>query len=160
MEDGICFIYSAIYASNEVDERQELWQSLHDTFVSFNLVNRPWMVNGDFNEILSPHESSNNLLVNSTTAMRNFGECLSNLSLFDMASQGPKFTWSNHRPSDPVSKKLDRCLINDLWLFQFPSSHCIFAPPEFSDHTPGHVRLVTPAPPFGTRPFKFFNFLT
>ncbi|CAA7042278.1 unnamed protein product [Microthlaspi erraticum] len=40
------------------------------------------------------------------------------------------------------------------------ASHCIFEPPEFSDHSPGHVKYFTPPPTFETRPFKFFNFVT
>ncbi|CAA7046646.1 unnamed protein product [Microthlaspi erraticum] len=152
------YLHSSL-CTNDLDERKELWQSLQDSYISFNLANRPWMVSGDFNEILSPQESSNTGFLNSTSAMRQFGACLADMGLFDMACHGPEYTWSNHRPLDPISKKLDRCLINDKWLLLFPSSHCTFEAPEFSDHAPGHVKLFTPPPQFGTRPFRFFNFV-
>lgn len=118
------------------------------------------MVCGDFNEILDPQESSNPSVITSTRAMREFGSCLSDIGLFDLASQGPKFTWTNHRPSDPIRKKIDRCLVNDLWQVAYPKGFCSFEPPEFSDHTPCHIRLTSTKPEFGTRAFMFPSYLT
>ncbi|CAA7058283.1 unnamed protein product [Microthlaspi erraticum] len=92
--------------------------------------------------------------------MRDFRDCLTLSGLFDLPFQGPHFTWSNHRAGEPIAKKLDRCLVNGQWLFRFPASHCSFEPPEFSDHSPGFIRLLTPRPSFGSRPFRFFNLLT
>lgn len=155
LESGISFVYSAVYASNEVDERRGLWSSLQDTLVSFGLDSKPWMVVGDFNESLGPHESSNVACVSSTSSMREFGEVLCQLGLVDLPSQGPRFTWSNHQPSTPIAKRLDRCLVNNEWLAQFPTAHCSFEPPDFSDHTPCHIRLSSPPPSFGTKAFMF-----
>ena len=42
-------------------------------------------------------------------------------SLLDMSYQGPKLTWSNKRDNDLICKKLDRILMNDLWLQNIPS---------------------------------------
>ncbi|KAG7576912.1 hypothetical protein ISN45_Aa03g012390 [Arabidopsis thaliana x Arabidopsis arenosa] len=159
LEDGTFLIYTAVYASNEEDERKKLWSSLRDTEAAFCLSNKPWMINGDFNETLSPAETSNVNIVSSSRGMRMFGDCLADLGLFDLSYSGPKFTWTNHRSGDPVAKKLDRCLVNGCWLLRFPSSHCTFEAPEFSDHTPCHIKLVTPPPSYGTRPFKFFSLL-
>lgn len=160
LEEGQSFIYTAVYASNEVEERKDLWLSLRDSYIAFNLATKPWIVNGDFNEILSPSETSNASIIRSSSGMRGFSDCLAEVGLFDLPSQGPLFTWSNKCPSVPIAKRLDRCLVNDQWLLMFPSSHCTFEPPEFSDHTPCHIKLLTPKPVFGTRPFKFFNFLS
>ncbi|KAG2332389.1 hypothetical protein Bca52824_003569 [Brassica carinata] len=153
------FYYTAVYASNELEDRRQLWTSLKDTAISFDLSSNPWMVCGDFNEILDPRESSNPFIITSTRAMREFGSCLSDIGLFDLASQGPKFTWSNHRPSDPIGKKIDRCLVNDLWQLSYPKGYCSFEPPEFSDHTPCHIRLTSIKPDFGTRAFMFPSYL-
>lgn len=155
LESGISFVYSAVYASIEVDERRDLWSSLQDTLVSFGLDSKPWTVVGDFNESLGPHESSNVACVSSTSSMREFGEVLCQLGLVDLPSQGPRFTWSNHQPSTPIAKRLDRCLVNNEWLAQFPTAHCSFDPPDFSDHTPCHIRLSSPPPSFGTKAFMF-----
>ncbi|VVA93832.1 unnamed protein product [Arabis nemorensis] len=58
---------------------------------------------------------------------------------------------------DPIAKKLDRCLINGNWQVLFPTSDYSFEAPEFLDHAPCHIKLFTPPPDYGTRPFKFFN---
>lgn len=41
----------------------------------------------------------------------------------------------------------------------FPSGYCSFEPPEFSDHTPCHIRFSAPKPSFGTKPFMFQSFV-
>ncbi|CAA7029178.1 unnamed protein product [Microthlaspi erraticum] len=159
LDSGESFIYTAVYASNDYDTRKELWISLRDTFSSFNLSSRPWMVIGDFNEILSPTETSNPAIFRTTLAMRNFGDCLAEVGLFDLPFQGPAFTWTNHQPSSPIGKKLDRCLVNGNWLLKFPTSHCSFEAPLFSDHTPCAINLITKPPDYGTRPFRFYNMM-
>lgn len=60
LEDGSSFFYTAIYASNDQEERKDLWISLRDTCISFSLDSKPWLVYGDFNEIIYPSETSNN----------------------------------------------------------------------------------------------------
>ncbi|CAA7026629.1 unnamed protein product [Microthlaspi erraticum] len=107
MENEESFIYSAIYVSNLEEERRLLWTSLSDTFVSFGLSQKAWMVNG------------------------------------------PRYTWSNHRSEAPIAKKLDRCLVNGFWLFRYPVSHCSFESPDFSDHSPGLIRMTSLPPLFG-----------
>ncbi|KAJ0262185.1 hypothetical protein HA466_0051620 [Hirschfeldia incana] len=160
LESGITIVYTAIYASNDEDDRKDLWISLRDTCAAFDLSNKPWMVGGDFNEILHPDETSNPGIITTTRAMRMFGECLGDLGLFDLPFTGPKYTWTNKRPAEPIGKKLDRCLVNGAWILQFPSSYCEFSAPEFSDHSPCHIHLLSPPPSFGSRPFRFFNLLT
>ncbi|WZZ39975.1 hypothetical protein YC2023_036234 [Brassica napus] len=57
--ESLSFYYTAVYASNGLEDRRQLWISLRDTAVAFDLSSHPWMVCGDFNEILDPRESSN-----------------------------------------------------------------------------------------------------
>ncbi|KAG2297446.1 hypothetical protein Bca52824_044115 [Brassica carinata] len=156
--ESLPFYYTVVYASNGLEDRRQLWISLRDTAVAFDLSSHPWMV-CDFNEILDPRESSNTTNITSTRAMREFASCLSDIGLFDLASQGPHFTWSNHRPSDPIGKKIDRCLVNDRSQLSYPKGFSSFEPPEFSDHTPCHIRLTSTRPEFGSRAFMFPSYL-
>ncbi|KAG2304346.1 hypothetical protein Bca52824_032997 [Brassica carinata] len=159
LEDGRTFYFTAIYASNDEEERRRLWLSLRDTSVSFGLQNKAWLVMGDFNEILHPSETSNANIQSTTRGMRYFGDFLLDLGLFDLSWSGPQFSWLNNRPSAPLGKKLDRCLVNGSWIMLFPSSHGLFEAPEFSDHCPCFVKFKSDPPKFGTRPFKFYNLL-
>ncbi|CAA7030329.1 unnamed protein product [Microthlaspi erraticum] len=81
--------------------------------------------------------------------MRDFIDDLVSVELFDLPFHSPRFTWSNHRLEEPVAKKLDCCLVNGSWLLCFPAAHCSFESPDFSDHSPGLVRITTPRPSYG-----------
>lgn len=46
-------------------------------------------VNGDFNEILHPSKTSNNSIYRSSREIREFGDCLVDIRLFDLPFHGP-----------------------------------------------------------------------
>lgn len=117
---------SFIYGFNLEEERKELWRDLKSHQDSPIIQKRPWIVCGDFNEILSGEEHSNFDTVHDTTGMRAFQEVAAYCSLLDMSYQGPKFTRSNKRDSDVICKKLDRSLISEEWRKVFPQSYCVF----------------------------------
>ena len=98
---------------------------------------------GDFNVTAHPSESSNfNGSQVITSDMKEFNEATKQLTVFDHVFQGPIFTWLNrHQPDDFLSRKLDRVLINDQWLVQYPHSSVKFLPPKVSDHCPALVLL-------------------
>lgn len=53
------FLYSFVYASNTVDERKELWADMMGHQDSPLFQKKPWMICGNFNEVLAGHEHSN-----------------------------------------------------------------------------------------------------
>lgn len=145
---------SCVYASNCRVERRLLWSELETCSVSHQLAGIPWIVFGDFNEIISPEEHSHADQFSSQRGMRDFKECLDRCSLFDLPYSGSSFTWSNGH----VSKKLDRILTNAAWLQQFPESIGIFGVPGISDHSPC-CTFLDQHKPKQKRPFKFFAHL-
>lgn len=125
----------------------------------FALSGAPLIVMGDFNEILaSSKHSSGAFLAPHQRGMLAFQSMVTSCDLTDLASIGPTFTWTNKQSENPIAKKLDRVLVNDSWMNQYPQSYANFKPSGVLDHTRCWVHLDTP-PPGNKRPFKFFNFL-
>lgn len=92
--------------------------------------------------------------------MTDFRNTLTQLGLFDLRFLGPLFTWSNKCPTLPIAKNLDRFLVNHPWIASHPHSLASFLAPEISDHCPAILDLAVDLPRAGTKPFKFYNFLT
>lgn len=154
------FVYTAIYASNLSQERTDLWVELINLQDKLSLHSSPWIVGGDFNQIVHPEEHSQSAVNSFTPAMIEFRDTLLQLGLFDLRFQGLFNTWSNKQPTNPIAKKLDRLLVNQCWISYLPNSAAFFLAPEFSDHCPCLLDLSIRLPHAGTKPFKFFNFLT
>ena len=156
--DTYQFHLSAVYGLNEGGARRRLWENLRNMHVS--LAQKPWILAGDFNVVANPSESSNHnsFQVNSSD-IKEFTECLLNLSLQDHAFTGPLFTSTNRQGEGFLAKKLDRVLINDHWLLAYTQSTVEFLFPGESDHCPAYIKIsqdfYSPL-----KPFKFFNFWT
>ena len=81
--------------------------------------------------------------------MTEFRDTLHQMGMFDLRFQGPLHTWSNHQPESPIAKKLDRLLVNSNVISLFPNSVATFL-----------LDLAHQLPLAGTKPFRFFNYLT
>lgn len=157
-DNPVGFIVSFVYASNEQAVRSVLWSEIVTLASSPTVLGKAWVVLGDFNQILLASDHSSRTDQNMDSAMRAFGNTLSDSSLFDLNFRGCSFTWWNKRIGNPVAKKIDRILINDEWQALFPLSTGFFGAPEFSDHSPSTITLNS-AQPRRKKPFKFYNFL-
>lgn len=155
---GEQFLCSCIYASNYQNERRHLWSDLINTGSQYASHGVPWIIMGDFNETLSSSEHYTGLDPRHQSGMQEFQAAVSTCNLTDLASLGAEFTWTNSQPDNLIAKKLDRVLVNDVWISQYSQSYAQFEPSGVSDHTRCRVLLETPN--LGKkRPFKFFNFL-
>lgn len=156
---GIQLVCTFVYASNFLSDRRALWEDLCHLHTSPLLSSAPWIVLGDFNEILSlsDHSRANDYSLNSI-GMRDFQNVVSYCNMEDLSSSGPSYTWINNQDSNPIGKKLDRALINPVWLHHFPQSYASFEAGGISDHTRCVVHLSSINAEH-RKPFKFFNFM-
>ena len=154
--DSHKFVFSIIYGVNEGVERRKLWQ--HLIALQGVVSQKPWILAGDWNVMAHPSKSSKfdgsqvpNL------DMKEFTECLEHLAVFDHNFTGLLFTWSNKQGEGFMARKLDRVLVNSVWLQAYESSKVEFLSSGESDHCLALVQLsqVVNSPP---KPFKFFNF--
>ncbi|CAA7013483.1 unnamed protein product [Microthlaspi erraticum] len=151
-------IFSFIYAANLEVLRNELWEELISLSTDTRVVGKAWAVLGDFNQVLHPNEHSSLDGFTVDRATRDFRQALLNSELADLNFRGSTYTWWNKRSVNPVAKKLDRVLVNDLWLEIFPTAMAFFGAPDFSDHSSTSIAL-SPSTQRQKKAFKFYNYL-
>ncbi|KAF5194053.1 hypothetical protein FRX31_016358 [Thalictrum thalictroides] len=153
LQSNFCFYATVIYASNDGSCRQLLWDKITSLATT---IDCPWIVFGDFNNVLVAEEKEGGELIHPREIM-GFQECLHNAGLVDMAHTGCQFTWSNKSEGDHrIATKIDRSLVNEAWLDKCGQSISLFLTPVLSDHSP----CVVVWPDRVSRrevPFKFFN---
>lgn len=154
------FYFTAVYAFNLREERITLWEDLKEVQTTLFLETKNWIVGGDLNQIIHFSKHSSPTVDHLTSDMLELKDTLMELGIMDLRFQGCSHTWTNKCPVTPITKKLDRVLVNETWFDSFPDSTATFLSFEFSDHTPCLINLSTPLPTTGTKPFKFLNFLT
>ena len=119
---------SAIYASPRLAKRRLVWSNLSEIT---KLHNHPWLMLGDFNEILSSEDKYGRNHINLNRALE-FKDCLDNCNFLDLGFSGPKFTWTNKRPiSSLILERLDGCFANPSWRMLYPEATVTQLPRTF-----------------------------
>ncbi|XP_021810130.1 uncharacterized protein LOC110753525 [Prunus avium] len=147
---GISWIFTAVYGHPCPARRAYLWKNLSIIAASWNL---PWVVCGDFNDILFEDEKFGKLSGKS----RGFKDWFDQHGLIDLGFLGPKFTWVNKRDGgDFVMKRLDRVICNKEWRVLFPEAFVTHLPRRCSDHSPLLISLISDKIPAAElKPFRF-----
>ncbi|XP_074314268.1 uncharacterized protein LOC141649477 [Silene latifolia] len=146
------FHVTMVYAFNGSTERQSLWANLSRLA---NNISGPWAIGGDFNCVLTEDERVGGSF--SRQDEEDFRQCLHQYEVIDSPAMGALYTWNNKQcPADRVYSRLDRFLVNQEWLDEFPLLYAHFLPKGIFDHTPCVVQdnLTNEK---RARPFKYFN---
>jgi hypothetical protein len=95
LASNFSWLLSSIYASPHLVERKILWNNL--TQVA-SLHNLPWLLAGDFNEVLTSEDN-----------------CLNTCGMIDLGFHGLRYTWSNLREVRYlIQERLDRGFANAI----------------------------------------------
>ncbi|KAA3460833.1 reverse transcriptase [Gossypium australe] len=94
----------------------------------------PWLVCGDFNEILYSFEKKGGL-PRDEKKMEEFKQVLDDCQLTDLGYSGKWFTWERgNLPETNIQERLDRGVGNEEWRSLFPDFIIQHLPHSFSDH--------------------------
>uniref|UniRef100_A0A803PNH7 Reverse transcriptase domain-containing protein n=1 Tax=Cannabis sativa TaxID=3483 RepID=A0A803PNH7_CANSA len=111
------FHLTAFYGAPEAQNKPDSWmllQRLADVSPSL-----PWLVIGDFNEILSNENTSGGCLRNERH-MEAFRKTLDHCKLHETVFEGDPFTWIKNRSGvSTIKSRLDWCFVNHHWENQF-----------------------------------------
>ncbi|XP_062005653.1 uncharacterized protein LOC133722803 [Rosa rugosa] len=121
--------FTGIYGVASRTERRHTWDLIES--LAAEPCSLPWIMAGDFNEIISNLDKSGGA-PRAEAPMLRFRQTMTNSGLYDMGFVGSRFTWSNKH----TKERLDRSFQNMLWQTCFPFSRVITLNPSDSDHVP------------------------
>ena len=134
-------------------EKKKFWNLLRDTGDG---CKDPWIIAGDFNEILDKGEKWGRKSFKPRKAELCL-DFLRKMKMFDIGSVGPTFTWTNRRKGFALIKEsVDKAVRNVEWQSIFPEAMVSVLTVVGSDHSP---ILLTSNPKNQKlpRPFRFHN---
>ncbi|XP_021757131.1 uncharacterized protein LOC110722174 [Chenopodium quinoa] len=130
---GGIWYFTAVYASPDLSQRQELWQELKNFATTHN---KPWLIAGDFNDTRFPSER-NSSCRETTRRSRLFNDWVEEMDLIEVEFMGATHTWSRGNSEETRrSGRLDRALCTDNWALRFDKAKVKHLPAIHSDHCP------------------------
>lgn len=103
--------FSAVYASPTPSTREHLWDHICSLRAD---VHGPWLLMGDYNEILHPSEVKGVPFLQRRA--QKMASVMEHCGLLDIGSIGIFFTWVRRAIGQPtISKRLDRALVDCSW---------------------------------------------
>ena len=121
-----------IYGPTDYDERQEVWRLVKKRAMN---IASPWMCVGDFNDILYNYEKEGGR-IKDARKIRGFRSMVEESQLIDLKAQGQRFTWVCRREDEVIKERIDRAMVNVIWLESFPRTQVFNLPIVGSDHGP------------------------
>ncbi|XP_024178126.1 uncharacterized protein LOC112184065 [Rosa chinensis] len=143
------FRFTGIYNFAHPSDRFPTWNLLRSLAAQSS---PPWLVAGDFNEILSNAEKSGGPR-KAAAPLVCFRQALVDCALVYMKFSRPRFTWANRF----TKERLDRACHTSSWRDRFPNSRVVTLPLSKSDHNPLLV-VIRSSRAFYSRAPKRFRF--
>jgi hypothetical protein len=119
---------TGMYGEPRWEDKYKTWDRMRELKQRSNL---PWVMIGDFNEILYTHEKEGGN-PRPQNYMQAFRDALSDCDFEDMGFSGDNFTWRRGR----IRERLDRALVNGDWVQMHPNAVLRYLDWTRSDHRP------------------------
>lgn len=149
---NLAWRFTGYYGMPERSRRTESWNLIIDLASRSDL---PWLLMGDFNDILHQEEKRGTHL-HPESLIRGFRRAVESSGLSDFPFQGYQYTWERGRgTANWVEEKLDRILVTAAWLEKFERARAWSESVPTSDHLP---LLLLPIPTARTERVKRFRF--
>lgn len=130
--------FTGFYGNPARHHRHLSWELLRRLNAMYSL---PWVIGGDFNEIIHLSEKYGGLNTCSSS-MINFGKTLNNCALIDIGYEGSPFTWTNNQLFPcTINERLDHFLANINWKSLFRGARAIHLDYYGSDHRMIHIEI-------------------
>jgi hypothetical protein len=120
--------FTGIYGEPKWEDKYKTWDRLRGLKNDSNL---PWIVLGDFNEIMYSHEKEGGN-PRPSVFMQAFCDALADCELEDLGFSGDPFTWKRGR----IRERLDRVVANGDWMTMHQGAKLQHLEFIRSDHRP------------------------
>ncbi|PNX83937.1 hypothetical protein L195_g039987 [Trifolium pratense] len=123
---------SVIYAQNQLANRKKLWLDIKNCA---NSIQGPWMVIGDFNNVLTVADRAGGIPVQ-PAEFYDLDCMMDEIGLYEHDTRGSHFTWSNKHTNGVIYTRIDRAICNREWFLKYPNCEVEVLNPHISDHSP------------------------
>ena len=138
IQKQVRFLASFIYGLHTRREQYVLWNSLNH--ISLSASHAPWIVLGDVSVVRRPEERFGGEM-SWANSSKDLERCCYFAQLEDLRYSGQQFTWSKREGHSFIARKMDRVLVNPMWMTVFDGLEARFLEPCVSYHSPMVVQL-------------------
>lgn len=132
---------TGIYDRPETENRHHTWALLRKLK---DMSNKPWVVCGDFNEILHWTEKKKGRDA-AVSRFVDFRQALQDCDLYDLGVRGYFYTWYRKFGGGYIEERLDRFVATGSWSNLFPNAVAHNITASVSDHSPITLTLNSQA---------------
>ncbi|XP_057793132.1 uncharacterized protein LOC131009741 [Salvia miltiorrhiza] len=118
LQGGLHCCFVNVYAPMGTTEKESLWDTLQ--LIALQNKDSCLCFLGDFNAVRDPGERVGKGAVFNQADARSFDAFIRQSNLLEIRTQGRKFTW--YQPGGGCKSKLDRFLVNEKWMQEWPDT--------------------------------------
>ncbi|KAF4368009.1 hypothetical protein F8388_002620 [Cannabis sativa] len=126
----ITWHFCGFYGEPNVSKRRLTWDMLEHLRIVYE---GPWLVIGDFNEILSQNDKNKSGYRNETQ-IEEFRSTLELCALHPLHYKGERYTWAKSADNESIKERLDWAMVNEAWEDSFSYTSLTHLDYYHSDH--------------------------